>query len=105
MVKIRVLECYIVNADPDSVPRYQTRNLLIDIGSIDRLIREWIKDESKIEKITEAEDIFDTLPDLGFFEGLPRTGTDDFFFEGIVSMVRTAVLSLQSCIHIEKNKN
>jgi uncharacterized protein (UPF0297 family) len=50
MVKIRVLECYIVNADPDSVPRYQTRNLLIDIGRIDHLIKEWIKDELDIKK-------------------------------------------------------
>jgi hypothetical protein len=56
------------------------------------------------EKITAAEEIFDTLPDLAFFESLPRSGTDDFFFEGLISMVRTAVLSLQSGIHLEKNK-
>jgi hypothetical protein len=105
LVKIKVLESYIVHSDPDVVPRYQSRNWLIDIYRIERYIKNWVSNNDQLELIGEAEAIFETLPELEIFENLPRTGSDEFFFEGLVSIVRIAVLSLQSSIHKEKNKH
>jgi hypothetical protein len=92
-----------VHADPDAVPGFQIRNLLIDIGRTERLIREWIKNND-LQTIELAEAIFEQLPQLHFFETLPLTASDYFFFEGMVSTVRTSLLSVQASIHLEKNK-
>jgi hypothetical protein len=104
LVKSKVLESYVVHADPDAVPGFQIRSLLIDIGRIERLIREWIKNNDDLQTIELAEAIFEQLPQLHFFETLPLTSSDDFFFEGMVSAVRTSLLSVQASIHLEKNK-
>jgi hypothetical protein len=104
LVKIKVLENYIVNADPDAVPGYLTRGLLIDIGRIESGIQDWVKNNQDPVRIEEVENIFETLPDLEFFEELPRSGSDDFFFEGLISTVRTSVLSLQAGIHLGKKQ-
>jgi hypothetical protein len=103
LVKTKVLESYIIHADPDAVPGFLVRNFLIDIGRIERLIKIWIKNELDHDIISEAESIFETLPDLEFFEQLPRESSADFFFEGLVSVVKTSVLSLQAGIYKEKN--
>jgi exonuclease III len=79
MVKTRILECYLVNADPDAVPGFKIREKMIDIGRIDCLIRAWVKNSENLEIITEAESIFDTLPPLDYFENLPRAGSDEFY--------------------------
>jgi hypothetical protein len=86
------------------VPGFEIREKMFDIGRIDRLIRAWVKNSENLEIITEAESIFNTFPPLDYFENLPRDGSDEFFFKGLVSMVRTSVLSLQAGIHLEKNK-
>jgi hypothetical protein len=104
LVKTKILESYVVHADPDSVPGFVARDLLIDMGRIARLINDWVKCPNELEKIEEAEAIFEMLPGLDYFEGLPLSISDDYFFEGMISTVRTYLLSVQASIHLEKNK-
>jgi hypothetical protein len=107
MVKTKVIECYILNADPEVLPGYRWRDLLLDLGRIECNVRNSVKGAILDEQdpLVSAEEILETLPELEFFENLPLTVTDDFFFEGLVSIIRTSILSLQSLIHKEKNRN
>jgi hypothetical protein len=104
LVKTKVLESYVIHADPDSVPGYMRRNLLTDFGRIEGLIRDWVRTPNSNEPIESAENIFEVLPNLEFFEEIPLSSSDDFFFEGMVSAVRTSLLSLQAGVHAEKSK-
>jgi hypothetical protein len=115
-VKAKIIECYLIHADPDATPRYLITGLLVDIGRIDRLIRDQIKhehgepdlnviirNEINMDRIDQAEAIFETLPELDFFLNLPLSCEPDFFFESLVSNVRLTTLSLQAYINKEKN--
>jgi hypothetical protein len=51
-----------------------------------------------------AVEIFETLPDLQYFENLPLSCTDEYFFEGMVANIRMSILSAQANIHFEKNR-
>jgi hypothetical protein len=63
----------------------------------------WIKNNENIELYNEAEAIFETLPELNYFENLPLSCSDEFFFEGLVATVRTALMTAQADIHRERN--
>jgi hypothetical protein len=62
LVRLKVLESYLVHADPDSVPGYITHDLLIDVSRSERLVYAWIKNNENTEPYNEAEAIFETLP-------------------------------------------
>jgi hypothetical protein len=82
MVKTKVIECYILNADPQVLPGYRRRDLLIDLGRIECNVRNSLKSEIEHEQdpLVDAEEILEMLPELELFENLPITVTDDFFF-------------------------
>jgi hypothetical protein len=65
LIKTKILESYVIHADPESVPRYVSTNILIDCGRIERLVRQGISDPDPDNFIFAAE-IFETLPDLNF---------------------------------------
>jgi hypothetical protein len=112
LVKTKVLESYLVHSDPDAVPRNGVYNLLEEIGRIDGRIRQIANimpdaenaDEQKSLLIEEAENIFETLPGLNYFLNLPLSCEDDFFFEGLISVVKSATLSIQADLFKTKNK-
>jgi Reverse transcriptase (RNA-dependent DNA polymerase) len=104
LVKIKVLESYLIHADPDSVPGFFVNNLLIDIGRVETYLRQSIKQDANNPDLDMAEAIFETMPELEIFHNLPLSCSEDFFFDGLVSVVKTSLLSLQANIHLEKNK-
>jgi hypothetical protein len=103
LTKTKILENYIIHADPESVPRYISTNILIECGRIEPLVRQGITDPDPENFILAAE-IFETLPDLEFFENLPQSCSDDFLFESLVSAVRLVTLSAQHSYHLQQNK-
>jgi hypothetical protein len=111
VVRTTVLECYLVHTDTDAFPRYRVNELLLEIGRIRYKLQSHIRlRKSNInngpvnnELIGEALAILETMPDLEFFDELPLTCEDDFFFEGLVMALKTNVLSLQQDIHNIKN--
>jgi exonuclease III len=111
MVKTKVLESYLIHADPDAVPRNYVYNLLEEIGRIDTRVKKIVTTEPeaqnakelKEELLTEAENIFETLPDINTITDLPLSCEDDFFFEGLLSIVKSATLSIQADLFKTKN--
>jgi hypothetical protein len=55
--------------------------------------------------LDNARDIFETLPNLEFFLNLTLACDDDFFFEGLISIVRNSTLSVQSDLFKYKNNH
>jgi hypothetical protein len=130
IIKIKVLESYIIHADPDVLPGYIRNNILVDIGRIERMVRRALKNKYNLPVFIEgvpgpdpgplinadpenennyetllqmAGDIFESLPDLDFFQNLSLSCDDDLFFEALISIVRTTALSLQSDLNKSKN--
>jgi hypothetical protein len=74
-----VFECYLQHADPAAFPAFRKNSLLIDIGRIFSRIEQFRASNRQTELLEEVSDIFDTLPDLEFFEQLEKSCDDDIF--------------------------
>jgi hypothetical protein len=116
VIKTKVLENYLIHANPDTIPRYVVNDLLIDIGRIERMVRDFQKikferenlqdfmfEQVESDLLEQAEGVFEGLPDLQFFLNLELSCDDDFFFESLISVVKTTALSLQSDLFKRKN--
>jgi exonuclease III len=112
LIKAKIIESYLIHADPDAVPRNFVYNLLEDIGRIDSRVRQSVNTEPDVENaneikeelLAEAENIFETLPEFSTITDLPLSCEDDFFFEGMLSVVKSATLSIQADLFKTKNK-
>jgi exonuclease III len=116
LVKTKILESYLIHTDPETIPRYVKFDLLIDIGRIESMVRQSLKvkyDKGELEMennerisqelLDNARDIYETLPNHDFFLNLTLACDDDFFFEGLISIVRATTLSVQSDLFKYKN--
>jgi hypothetical protein len=93
LIKSKILESYVIHADPYTVPGFVRNNILIDIGRIERMVRQIleskydfdpllpVRDDDSDELLEQAMDIFETLPDIEFFENITLSCADDYFFE------------------------
>jgi Reverse transcriptase (RNA-dependent DNA polymerase) len=111
LMKCVVFEAHLTHSDPAAVPAYVKNELLEKIGMVmykletkskleldhemfDRDNREIISELS-----TEVETDLELLPDLEFFQGLPKSCDDDIFFEALITKVKTCVLGAQQKIY------
>jgi exonuclease III len=110
LMRCVVMECHLVHSDPESVPAYLKNELLENLGVIFHKIKLKGKLElnsesygennsERIEELmAEISDSIETLPDLPFFENLPKSCDSDIFFEALVMHVKTHVLAEQQRI-------
>jgi hypothetical protein len=101
-----VFETYLQHANPDVFPAFRKNLLLIDLGRIISKINQFHETAgfNHLELIEEISNIFETMPDLDFFEQLDKTCKDAVFFETLISNIKNVILSEQHKIFIDKNR-
>jgi Reverse transcriptase (RNA-dependent DNA polymerase) len=113
-VAATVLEAHLQNADSNSFPSYEKNRYLLELGRIFNRIEDFNANKlirlsngndigNDQQLMVEIDEIFETLPDLEFFENIDKSCSADIFFESLLLSVKNSVLSQQHKIYKVKN--
>jgi hypothetical protein len=116
-IRATVLECHLQHVDPDVFPPFRKRELLETIGMVHNKINlvNSLRNNNYYDNqgighqisglLMEIEEIFETLPDHEFFEGLEKNCEKDHFFEVLVMNLKNNALAQQKKIYDAKNRS